>query len=244
MNTGFSIGLLAGVAASIVVGLAAEAADLPLNPTPAEKKEYLASVVRAWDYVNKGDAPCLPALDEMKKGNVTFLAPAAFGETEKPQAVRDLEKQCPNLNLGLRWYTARDRHLPVTAKRLTEIYGEPSRAARNFTLYNVPFARGVRPVFVADLSCREGSCGNGGWLELIDKERCVKDTSLEYRGRYGGQPPSLYFESMNGVVQIGENYFFLELNNGTPNVSIVRIPEDINPNRLYGRGPSCSLVPK
>jgi len=243
MNIGFSIRLLAGVAASIMVGLAAQAADTLSNPTSAEKKEHLASVLRAGSYVKSGKPACLPALDEIEKGNVTFIAPDGFGESEMPQALRDLGKECPNLNLGMQWYTGRDHHLPVTAASLTKIYGEPFRATRNFTLYNIPFASGIRPVFVAEQNCREGECYGGGWLTLIDQKRCVTEDG-RYFGRYEGSPPTLIPGAMNGVVKIGEDYFFLETNNLISKVSIFRITEDANPKRKIGTSVACYLESK
>jgi hypothetical protein len=251
---GLRIALVAGAVVSALLSSAVQAQvmEISSNPSPAEKKDYLASLFRTWSYLKGGDTACQPALEEIEKGNVTFLAADAFGETEKPQAMRDLEKQCPDLNLGLHWVdTGSDPSAgsldfvePVTEKDRTALYGKPYRATRDFSLFNVPSGGAVRRVFVADKVCRDASCSGLGDVELIDPKTCLKET-VSVGARYAGPKAAFIPGRMNGVAKIGRDYFFLQARrDGQSEIAIVLIPGDVKPHRHNRETVRCSLSAK
>jgi hypothetical protein len=241
-------------AALAIYGASAHAQQLlDISPTPdaAEKRAFLAYMFREWDFLKVQKPACAPLLDEMKHGNVIFLDPSAFGETEKPQAVRDLEKQCPNLHLGTDWEGGQGMPnadtvgigLPVTEQGLTEMFGEPYRATRYFSLFNARFPNlpNPRPIFVAEKSC-QGSCSGytgATYYELIDPKRCEKE-KIAAMERFDSEKQILRPGAMFGPAQIGGKPYFINVDRGMIRIEISAMPSDVKPNRGGGQRLWCT----
>lgn len=227
------------------------------NPSAAEQRAFVETIFRGWNvsYQAEGGeaARCTPLLDALRAGaGVTYLEPVAFGPTEKPQAVLDIEKQCPHLYLGLAWEnhgsdtTARSLDFvePVTEKQKTDAYGEPLQVTRNFKLYRfgVPNSKELRPLFVGDRSCLRGNCSMGTGYRLIDEKQCLFEewTIFPNRDKDGNDVgPALLWT----VVQINGALYFMQAGNtsslrkewqytqGGPGIVLRSIPPDVKPDR-------------
>lgn len=216
------------------------------NPSAAEQRAFVEAIYKGWDVsvkLGSNDAVCSDLDKEIRAGRVTYLEPEAFGRTEKPAAVKDIEKRCPYLHLGLRWDTRKDDSWQEKPEEeMTSIYGEPFRATENFALYRIrlPNAR-ARTVFVSDRACRGGKCSYGTHFTYIDEEMCLPEsgsTLFPYRydsGAKGG--PALLWT----VVRIKDQAYFLEAGNlsdvpgsdtwGGPGLDFYLIPPDVVPDR-------------
>lgn len=194
------------------------------NPSAAEQRAFVETIFRGWavNYQAGGTeaARCTPLLDALRTGaGVTYLEPVAFGATEKPQAVLDIEKQCPHLYLDLGWENhgsdtsagSLDFVEPVTEQQKTDTYGEPYRMTRNFKLYrfSVPNSKEVRAMFLGDRSCLSGNCSMGTSYRLIDEKQCLSedDTIFPNRDKDGNNVgPALLWT----IVQINGVSYFME----------------------------------
>lgn len=206
-------GLLVG-AGFAMAGLPALATGpaIPANPTVADKKAFLAAVL---DYIeehklapslkeDKIPPACNEVVNEVRHGNVTFLEPEAFDAERKPQAVLDIEKRCPELNLGVDF-------LEDGVTRYT--------ATRNFELYRLPLGPpAATPMYYAERFCPEhGECNKTGRYELIDPDGCATATIPTL-----GQNPN----NLSALVRIGSDYFELSLNDSGQygHILIIHIP--------------------
>lgn len=259
-----AVGILA-FAAAVAAGSAAYAwkgeyfpgLRIADNPSAAEQRAFVDKIFRGWNmrYVPYGreSARCMPLMEELKTGaNVTYLEPVAFGATEKPQAVLDIEKRCPHLYPDLEWEnrgsdpTARSLDFvePVTAEAKTFTYGEPSRMTRNFALYRVPFpgSKAPRLLFRGDRNCQAGDCAGGTSYRLIDEKQCQSEYERLFpnRDKDGNNiGPALMWT----VVEIKGVPYFLEAGGTSslsvqppfpetgPGIRLRSLPSDVKPGR-------------